>query len=126
MSDDSNPGYKHPPKAGQFKPGQSGNLRGRPKGSRNLKTDLNKMMRKRIVLTEKGKTRQISGQEAVLLSLLKRVMEGDVRAANSILTMVMKLNPPEPLDDGNEEISDSDRAIIEDYLNRHIDPETGQ
>lgn len=28
-------GYKRPPKATQFKPGQSGNKAGRPKGSRN-------------------------------------------------------------------------------------------
>ncbi len=33
-------GYGRPPKAGQFKPGQSGNPQGRPKGSTNLATDL--------------------------------------------------------------------------------------
>lgn len=33
--DDHIAGYKRPPKATQFKPGQSGNRAGRPKGSRN-------------------------------------------------------------------------------------------
>jgi hypothetical protein len=32
--DDEKVGYKRPPKATQFKPGKTGNARGRPKGSR--------------------------------------------------------------------------------------------
>ena len=119
MSDESNHGYKRPPKSGQFKAGQSGNPRGRPKGTRNLKTDLDKILRKRIRIRENGETREISRQEAVLLSLFTKAMQGgDVRAANTIVAMVLKLNPPAPADEAPEEITDSDRAIIEDYLNR--------
>src|ERR1700742_2968486 len=44
-SDDRKPksdgvGYKRPPKHTQFRPGQSGNPKGRPKGTQNLKSDL--------------------------------------------------------------------------------------
>ncbi len=39
-SDGSDPvGYCKPPKRTRFQPGQSGNPRGRPKGTKNLKTD---------------------------------------------------------------------------------------
>ena len=76
MNDESKHGYKSPPKTGQFKPGKSGNPRGRPKGTRNLKTDLDKILRKRIRIRENGETREISRQEAILLSLFNKAMQG--------------------------------------------------
>ena len=125
MSDEFKHGYKCPPKTDQFKPGQSGNPRGRPKGTRNLTTDLDKMLRKRIRIRENGETREISRQEAILLSLFNKAMQGgDVRAANTIVGMVLKLNPPKPAEEAAEEITESDRAIIEDYLNRHTGNKT--
>jgi hypothetical protein len=119
VSDETKQGYKHPPKSGQFKPGRSGNPRGRPKGTRNLKIDLDKLLRKRVRVRENGEIREISRQEAMLLSLFNKAVQGsDVRAANAIVAMVLKLNPPEPADEAPEEVTDSDRAIIEDYFNR--------
>ena len=123
MSDESDRGYKRPPKSGQFRAGQSGNPRGRPKGARNLKSDLDKILRKRIRIRENGETREISRQEAILLSLFNKAMQGgDVRAANAIVAMVLKLNPAVPADEAPEEVSESDRAIIEDYIKRRSNP----
>ena len=107
MTDEPKSGYKRPPKSGQFKPGRSGNPRGRPKGTRNLKTDLNKILRKRIRVREDGQTREISRQEAIILSLFNKALQaGDVRAANAIMAMVLKLNPPEPADEPLEEMTE--------------------
>jgi hypothetical protein len=117
--DDDQTGFKRPPKATRFKPGRSGNLKGRPKGSRNLKTDLNDLMKKRIVIREDGEARRISRQEAVLLSLFGKAARGDVRASTTLMNMVLKLNPETSEGARPSEISDSDQDIISDFLRRH-------
>lgn len=56
MANDSCPSEVHdykvgpgkPPKHTRFKPGQSGNPKGRPKGSQNVKTVLNKVGRESV------------------------------------------------------------------------------
>jgi hypothetical protein len=120
MTDDEKPGYKRPPKAKQFKAGTSGNPRGRPKGSRNLKTDLSKLLNKRITVREDGEVRKISRQEAILLGLFSQALRGDAKATSSILAMCMKFDPPSEMrkqtDDG--ELSEADQEIIDDYLRR--------
>jgi hypothetical protein len=45
-NDDDAGGYKRPPPRSRFRAEQSGNPKGRPKGGRNLKTDLSALMKK--------------------------------------------------------------------------------
>jgi hypothetical protein len=119
VSADNGGGYKKPPESAQFISGQSGNPRGRPKGSRNLKTDLNDLMKKRIVVREDGETRNISRQEAMLLGLFSKAARGDVRAAATLVNMVMKLNPETEALHQSTDVSENDKRIIEDFLRRH-------
>lgn len=120
MNDDEKTGYKQPPKANQFTAGKSGNPKGRPKGTRNLKTDLNALLRKRIVVREDGETRHVSRQEAMLLSLFSKAVRGDVKATSNLLAMVMKFDPP-PIKNSEPEteaVSASDSTIIQHFLER--------
>ena len=115
---DGDTGYKRPPKAHQFKAGQTGNPRGRPKGTRNLSTDLAEISSRRVSVRENGKERRISRQEAMLLSLYNKALHGDVKAATSIINMLIKLSPqdgaaPETC------VSETDQLIVENFLRRH-------
>ncbi len=59
-------GYGRPPVASQFKAGQSGNAKGRPKGSKNLSTLLREEMDAKILVTENGvQKRMPKGRVAV-------------------------------------------------------------
>lgn len=66
MSTDDEPCLKRPPKAHQLKSVQSGNPRGRPKGTRNLTTDLAELLSGPVVVGSNGKERRISRQKAML------------------------------------------------------------
>jgi Family of unknown function (DUF5681) len=115
---DNASGYKHPPERSRFKPGQSGNPRGRPKGARNLKTDLTALMKKRVAIREDGELRRVSRQEAMLLSLFDKAVRGDVKASSQMIAMLMKMEvhaaPSEP-----DIVTDKDRTIVEDFLRRN-------
>ncbi|MEW9922579.1 DUF5681 domain-containing protein, partial [Marimonas sp. MJW-29] len=64
FSDDYEVGYGKPPKSAQFKPGKSGNPKGRPKGSLDFKTHVQEMLSRQVTITDGGKRRRISALEA--------------------------------------------------------------
>jgi hypothetical protein len=78
-------GYRRPPKHTQFKKGQSGNPKGRPKGAKNLRTIVNGVLDKPIKVHEEGEARSVTRFEALFISMYARAMKGDNRAAELIL-----------------------------------------
>lgn len=118
--DDDTGGYKRPPPRSRFKAGQSGNSKGRPKGGRNLKTDLSALMKKRVKIREDGELHQVSRQEAMLLSLFEKAVRGNVKASGQIFTMLMKMDARDPAPRESTAVTDNDRAIVEDFLRRNF------
>jgi hypothetical protein len=109
-------GYGRPPKANQFKPGKSGNPKGRPKGSLNLVNDLAAELSELITVREDGRTRRISKQRALIKSLLAKGIQGEVRAAAAVLALYARVNV-EGLDDQNS-IDDAELAILKRFAPR--------
>jgi hypothetical protein len=75
-------GRGNPPKEHQFKPNQSGNPKGRPKGSKNLATLIADAAYDQIVLTTKsGEKRKMNRAQATTLQLANKAAQGnDMRA----------------------------------------------
>ena len=90
-------GYRKPPKATRFKPGQSGNPKGRPKSSPNLANDLSAELGEQITVREGGQARHISKQRALIKSLMAKALQGDVRATTALLALYARVisEPPE-------------------------------
>jgi Family of unknown function (DUF5681) len=78
-------GYGKPPKHTQFVKGRSGNPKGRPRGSQNLATLLNKAMREKVKVTINGSARYVSKLQAILMQLTNKAASGDPRAIREVL-----------------------------------------
>jgi hypothetical protein len=69
----------------QFKPGQSGNPKGRPKGRKNLKTIFVEVLNKKVKVRDKNGTRTVSKLEAMIEVISNKAMAGDPRALATII-----------------------------------------
>jgi hypothetical protein len=89
--DDEKCGFGRPPRRSRFKPGQSGNPKGRRKGTRNLRSDVTTLMNKLVTIHHDGKLRRVSLQEAMLLRMIEKSVGGDI-LQSSASTMQRRRN----------------------------------
>jgi len=109
-------GYGRPPKSGQFKPGESGNTGGRPKGLRPLGSLLHEILRQKVPVTENGKTRRIPVQEVMFRRLAKDAMRADKGAIKLVLNLVDRYSDSPEATLQLREMLAEDRAILAQYL----------
>lgn len=81
-------GYGKPPKHAQFKKGQSGNPDGRPKGTLNLATVLERTLREEVVVNENGRRKVITKLEAAITQLINKSASGDLKAVALLTGLV--------------------------------------
>jgi hypothetical protein len=77
-----------PRRSTQFKPGQSGNPRGRPKRKVDMSVAFNKALNDKILVTNLGTTR--TGLEALVQSTVDRVLQGDSKAIVPLMNLFKK------------------------------------
>ena len=109
-------GYRKPPRHSQFKPGQSGNPRGRKKGSRGLKTDLHAELN-RIIEVKVGKY-EFKGttQQLTLRTLALLAANGNLKASGQLVPLVLTLFGAEDRNADKRTLSPHDQAVLDNFL----------
>jgi hypothetical protein len=119
-------GYGKPPQHTQFKPGQSGNPKGRPKGIKNLNTDLEEELGQKILVTEAGTQLETTKQRAMIKSLFAKALNGDVRASGVLINLILGLEQARISAQSADAMSDEDLAILEAFKQRILTESTNQ
>jgi Family of unknown function (DUF5681) len=117
--DDYAIGYARPPEHAKFKRGQSGNPRGRPKGSRNESTMLRELLHRKINARDGGRSRKITILEGILLRITEDALKGDTKSAAFILNRYGALVSGET---PQADIGHDDREILEAFARRLTTP----
>jgi hypothetical protein len=111
-------GYGKPPKETQFRPDESGNPNGRPRGSarKSDKTDtlgkaVRELQRSKVYVVEGGKRKKVQFLKALLKRLAHDAHSGDVKARELLVKLFVQADQSD-LKNQSEEV----RVIVENAL----------
>src|SRR6266436_1422698 len=108
-------GYGRPPRAHQFKPSQSGNPRGRPKGAKNEATILRELLNRKIDVRQGGRARKITVFEAILLRFTEDALKGNIKTAAFLFNRYAGTQAAES---PGSDVSEDDREVLDDFVRR--------
>jgi hypothetical protein len=70
-------GKGRPPLSTRWKPGQSGNFKGRPRGAKNMMSYFRQELNRKIVIKEGGRVRKVTSREAIAMTATNLALKGD-------------------------------------------------
>ena len=105
-------GYGKPPAATQFKKGQSGNPKGRPKGSVGFSTLVQKLASERVTVQENGTRKRISKSEAAIKQLFNQASTGDQRSIKLVADLMNRQSAVPDATAPRFTLADADREVL--------------
>jgi hypothetical protein len=103
-------GYGRPPKQGQLKPGQSGNPKGRRKGSKRFEEIVREVLCEELLVTENGRRFRLMAIEIIVMKMRNQAMAGNKDARREALMLMRECGGDNKVDGANEQI-----AAMEDF-----------
>jgi len=110
-------GFGRPPVRSRFKPGQSGNPKGRPRGSKNMATLLDEELNARVPISENGKRKTITMRKAISKQTVRKAASGNER----FIKLLFELDRLKDGGDGSTRSSaapldQNDQQVIQDLV----------
>jgi len=112
-------GFGKPPRSTRFKPGQSGNPAGRPRGAKNFAVAIEQELVTRVTVTENGRRRRISKREVIAKHLVNKAASGDLKAIPLLLNEA-RAHQGTLADAGPDQVLDTpeDRKVLDGIIAR--------
>jgi hypothetical protein len=112
---DADVGYGRPPRTHQYRAGQSGNPKGRPKGAKNESTLLREIFDRKIESRSGNRVRKITILEGILLRITDDSLKGNTKSAAFLLNRYAAMVSGELQ---RNDITDDDREVLEAFAQR--------
>ncbi len=113
MGNEGEVGFGKPPVHSRFRKGCSGNSKGRPKGTKNLRTDLIEVLQERITVTEGGRKVRMSKQRAIVMTLVAKTLKGDPRITTTLVnTMSRAFGFADPAADVEQPLDANEQELL--------------
>lgn len=106
-------GYCSPPREHRFKSGQSGNPKGRPKGSRNIETLYREILDMKITTSVGGRTQTMTALKAVLIKQMQKALAGDFRSMEAVIEAQIRYAESQDARTDARELADRSMAILD-------------
>ena len=124
MSNNNKIGYGNPPEDTRFKKGESGNVKGRPRGSKSTYKLLDDLLGQNVEIVQNGKKVKIPKKTAMLLQAVNAAVKGDLKALQIILPHLIVADVKE--EDKNktrQKLKQNDKAILELFIKNNSSKE---
>ena len=108
-------GYGKPPLEHAWKPGQSGNPKGRAKGSKNESTILREILARKIESRSAGRSRKITVVEGILLRITEDALKGNTKSATFLLNRYAAMVSGELQ---TQDLNTDDREVLQAFAER--------
>lgn len=113
-------GYAKPPEHSRFAKGTSGNPKGRPKGSLNLATAINRALREKITVVENGRRKSMTKLDAAVIQMVNKAVKGDSKS----MSQMLGLAPLVGLEAANDTplLDESESTLVANLLSQLAPP----
>lgn len=123
-------GYGKPPRDTRFKPGQSGNPKGRQKGAKSFKVAVGAIFNETIKVQTSQGTKRMTKLEALARTSLNDALKGDAKAVDRVLRLAREVGLVDEVTEAFDKLTmqqlvEEDKAILERFGRRGSGGEEG-
>jgi len=114
-------GYGKPPKHTQFQPGQSGNPKGRPRGSKSPFTLLREELQSKVTLRENGRVASVTKLEAIMKRVVADTLSGKPSQTRLLFALLHVFEAQDAAVPDDRNLSRADEELLRNLLKGFAD-----